>query len=77
MNERLTKYIIAQLGNLNTKELLEVAQNCIELGGISTVEYYCDILGESKRTIYDRLKKNKLPYLQVNELKLPCINIKL
>lgn len=77
MNEKLTKYIIAQLSNLTTKELLEIAQNCIELGGISTVEYYCNVLGKSKRTIYDRLKKNKILYLQVNELKLPCINIKL
>ena len=77
MNKKLTKYIIAQLSNLSTIELLEVTQNCIELGGISTVEYYCDILGESKRTIYDRLKKNKIPYLEINELKLPCINIKL
>ena len=77
MNELLTKSIIAQLSNLSTIELLEVAQNCIELGGISTVDYYCDILMEKKRTVYDRLKKDKIPYLQVNELKLPCINIKL
>jgi len=71
------KYIIALLRKLSDEEVLEIAQECIELLGISEVKEYAQIRMEKIRTVYDKLNKNKLPCLKIDNLKLPCININL
>jgi len=76
MNQELKKYIIAQLSNLSSEELLEVAQECNEILGVVSVKDCIEILCDNRRTIYDRLKKNKIKYLEISNIKFPCINFK-
>ena len=70
-------YTLALLRKLEPLEVLEVAQECIELIGISEPKIYADVRAEKKRTVYDQISKGKLHCLKIDSLKLPCININL
>lgn len=70
-------YIIAVMRRLPLEQVYDVAHECIELLGISEPKEYASVRGEKERTVYDQIKKDKIPYLKIDSLKLPCINLNL
>jgi hypothetical protein len=68
-------YAIALLSRLTMREVLEVAQNCIDICAVTSVENYHAVLGTPKRTIYDRIKGNRISCLEIDGQKFPAINV--
>ena len=80
MNNLEIKYSseLAQIRNIigdNLELSMFILRECAEDVGIASVSDYCEVLGVSKRTIQDRLKKDKMDYINISGIKFPCINI--
>ena len=55
----LTEKQIAAIHKLDAQTALETMHECAERLGLVTVEEYCKIVGEGKRTAYKAAKENK------------------
>ena len=69
---------IAQIRSIigNNLELsMFMLRECAEDVGLVSVSEYCEVLGGSKRTIQDRLKKGNMEYIEISGSRFPCVNL--
>jgi len=60
--------------HLNFNTQLEIMHECAEALGLVDIKTCEKIRGLSRRTIYDKIKKNKLKTFNIGIHKFPCIN---
>jgi len=61
----LTDKQISNIHSLDADTAIEIMHECAERLGVVTVDEYCKIMGEKRRTVYDKLKNNKLKKIEI------------
>lgn len=62
---KLTYKQISNIHSLDADTAIEIMHECAERLGVVTVDDYCKIMGEKRRTVYDKLKNNKIMKLEI------------
>ena len=65
---------IQNINNFDTEKVIELLHICAEHLGAVTVEDYSEIYGIPKRTIYDKMNKKKIKFIQISKTKYPIVN---
>jgi len=71
---KLTDKQIADIHKLDTNTVIEIIHECAERLGVVSVDEYCQITGEKKRTAYQKIKDGKIKSLTISGKIFPVIN---
>ena len=67
--------VLAQLRYLPVKDLLPIAQECIELMATGDAKDYSEANAIPLRTVQGQIQRSEVPCLVISGKKFPCINI--
>jgi hypothetical protein len=62
---KLTDKQVKNIHSLDAYMVVEIMHECAERLGIVTVDEYCKIMCEKRRTVYDKLKNNKIMKIEI------------
>jgi DNA invertase Pin-like site-specific DNA recombinase len=63
------------INKLDSETVIEILNECIERLGIVSIKEYIKITGEKKRTVYWKIKNNKIRYIEIDNNKFIIINL--
>lgn len=63
------------INKLDSETVIEILNECIERLGIVSIKEYIKITGEKKRTVYWKIKNNKIRYVEIDNNKFIIINL--
>jgi hypothetical protein len=59
------------INNLNIETCLEIMHECAERVGCVSVKIYCEITGEKRRTVYQKMNDGRIKHFNL----MPFVNI--
>ncbi len=71
----LTEQQRNNINKLDSETVIEILNECIERLGIVSIKEYIKITGEKKRTVYWKIKNNKIGYIEIDNNKFIIINL--
>ena len=77
MRKELTDKEISAINNLSFSKQLEIMRECADNCAVVSVPEYAKIMGISKRKVYQDIKDNKIIFIEIGDIKFPCVNANL
>ena len=70
----LTEQQRNNINKLDSETVIEILNECIERLGVVSIKEYINITGEKKRTVYWKIKHNKIRFIEIDANKYIIIN---
>ena len=72
---KLTNKQIAGIHSLDTDTVIEIMHECAEKLGLVSVDEYCQITGEKRRTVYQKIAEGKIKALRISKHLYTILNL--
>ena len=60
--------------NFDHDTIVEIMHECTEILGVVSVENYCKIMNQKRRTVYEKINDGRIKHVEIVR-KFPCINL--